>query len=71
MFLILFGSCLSRLPSTQRLFGGRGRGGYLRVGTDDYRNGNSARGGGGGGGRGRDSEAENRLIDSYDEEWDS
>ena len=73
MIQILFGSCLSRAPSVQRLFGGRGRGGYHRVGTDDYRNGGSQRGGGvGAGGRngGRDAEAENRLIDSYDEEWE-
>ena len=65
MFVILFSSCFQRTPSLQRLFGGRGRGGYHRVGTDDYRNDNSGRG------RGRDSEAENRLIDSYDEEWDN
>jgi hypothetical protein len=54
------------MPSVARLFGGRGRGGYHRVGTDDYRNGNAGRGRGG-----RDAEAENRLIDSYDEEWDN
>ena len=66
MFIILFSSCIQSMPSVQRLFGGRGRGGYHRVGADDYRNGNgNARG------RGRDAEAENRLIDSYDEEWDN
>lgn len=58
MFIILFSSCIQRAPSLKD-FGGR-RGGYHRVGTDDARN-----------GRGRDREAENRLIDSYDEEWDN
>lgn len=66
MFIILFSSCFQRMPSLQRLFGGRGRGGYHRVGTDDYRN-----GAGRGSGRGRDAEAENRLIDSYDEDWEN
>ena len=65
MFVILFSSCTQRMPSTQRLFGGRGRGGYHRVGTDDYRSGSGGRG------RGRDAEAENRLIDSYDEDWEN
>jgi hypothetical protein len=67
MFVILFSSCIQRMPSVQRLFGGRGRGGYHRVGTDDYRNGAADRNGG----RGRDAEAENRLIDSYDEDWEN
>lgn len=61
MFIILFSSCIQRAPSLQRLFGGR-RGGYHRVGgNDDVRNGRG----------GRDREAENRLIDSYDEEWEN
>jgi hypothetical protein len=67
MFIILFSSCFRGMPSVARLFGGRGRGGYHRVGTDDYRNGGTANRGRGG----RDAEAENRLIDSYDEEWDN
>ena len=58
MFIILFSSCTQAVPSIGRMFGGR-RGGYHRVGTDERT------------GRGRDSEAENRLIDSYDEEWDN
>jgi cation-dependent mannose-6-phosphate receptor len=61
MFVIIFSSCTQSMPSVNRMFGGR-RGGYHRVGTDDVRNGR---------GRGRDPEAENRLIDSYDEEWEN
>ncbi len=60
MFIILFSSCFQRTPSLQRLFGGN-RGGYHRVGSDER----ASRG------RGRDPEAENRLIDSYDEEWEN
>lgn len=63
MVLILFGTCISRMPSVQRMFGGRGRGGYHRVG--DREPGTGGRNGG------RDAEAENRLIDSYDEEWEN
>ena len=61
MFQIIFGSCLNRLPSTGRLFNSK-RGGYVRVGTEDRRN--------GGIGRGRTSDDENRLIDDLNEEWD-
>ncbi|KAK5940378.1 Cation-independent mannose-6-phosphate receptor CI-MPR [Knufia obscura] len=60
MFQIIFGSCLSRLPSTGRLFNSK-RGGYIRVSNEDRR---------GGGGRGRSSDDENRLIDDLNEEWD-
>jgi hypothetical protein len=49
------------MPSIGRMFGGSRRDGYHRVGTDDVRTGRG----------GRDREAENRLIDSYDEEWDN
>ncbi|KAK5095948.1 Cation-independent mannose-6-phosphate receptor CI-MPR [Lithohypha guttulata] len=59
MFQIILGPCLSRLPSTGRLFNSK-RGGYVRVGADDRRN----------VGRGRTSDDENRLIDDLNEEWD-
>lgn len=59
MFQILFGSCLSRLPSTGRLFNSK-RGGYIRVSDEDRRH----------VGRGRSSDDENRLIDDLNEEWD-
>ncbi|KPI35202.1 putative mannose 6-phosphate receptor-like protein [Cyphellophora attinorum] len=75
MTQILFGSCINRIPSVQRLFGGRGRGGYHRVGTEDNyndrTNGASRSAGTGGRNGGRDADAENRLIDSYDEEWEN
>jgi hypothetical protein len=76
MTQILFGTCINRIPSVQRLFGGRGRGGYHRVGTEDNYNDRTngiSRSSAGTGGRngGRDADAENRLIDSYDEEWEN
>jgi len=61
MFIILFSSCISRMPSLDRLFN-KSSGGYARVGADDRR---------GGPGRGRTSDEENRLIDELDEEWDA
>ena len=36
MFIILFSSCIQSMPSVQRLFGGRGRGGYHRVGAGNW-----------------------------------
>ena len=54
IFIILFSSCARCLP-------GR-RGGYQRV--------NGGIGGMGRGRSGRDSEAENRLIDELNEEWE-
>jgi cation-dependent mannose-6-phosphate receptor len=58
MFIILFSSCSSSMPGgVTQLFAGRR--GYHRVGTEDR-----------GPGRGRDPEAENRLIDNLDEEWE-
>ncbi|RMZ84225.1 hypothetical protein DV738_g668, partial [Chaetothyriales sp. CBS 135597] len=72
--IILFSSCTQSLPSIARLFGGR-RAGYHRVGADDRAAGAGARrrglrgnGGGGGSSSSGDPDAENRLIDSYDEE---
>lgn len=59
MFQILLGPCLSRLPSTERLFNSK-RGGYVRVGTDERNRGVV---------RGRTSDDENRLIDDLNEEW--
>jgi hypothetical protein len=61
MFIILFSSCASRVPSLNRLFN---KGSYVRVGTDDRR------GGYHGSARGRTPDDENRLIDQLDEEWD-
>jgi len=63
MFVILFSSCLSRMPSLDRLFN-KSSGGYVRVGADDRRGGRN-------GGRGRTPDDENRLIDELDEEWDT
>ena len=57
MFIILFSSCTSRMPSLNRLFN---KGGYQRVGADDRRPNGSA--------RGRTPDDENRLIDQLDEE---
>lgn len=56
MFVILFSSCTQKMPSINRLFGGRR--GYHRVGSNDFR------------GRGRTPDDENRLIDQLDEEWE-
>ena len=56
MFIILFSSCTRRMPSIERMIGGKR--GYHRVGQDERT------------GRGRDTDAENRLIDSLDESWD-
>lgn len=61
MFIIIFGPCLNKLPSTARMFNSK-RGGYVRVGAEDRR--------AGGIGRGRTSDDENRLIDDLNEEWD-
>lgn len=66
MFVILFSRCTQRLPSIARLFGGRRRG-AIRVDAADSRGsvvgGTTTRNGG-------SNEAENRLIDSLDEEWE-
>jgi hypothetical protein len=59
MFIILFSSCFSRMPSLNRLFN---KSGYHRVGSDDRR------GGPNGSVRGRTPDDENRLIDQLDEE---
>jgi hypothetical protein len=59
MFVILFSSCTSRMPSLNRLFN---KSGYQRVGADDRR------GGPNGAVRGRTPDDENRLIDQLDEE---
>jgi cation-dependent mannose-6-phosphate receptor len=66
MFVILFsslGNCFrSNRPSTS---------GYTRAGGDERGSFISAIGGRGGGQGGRrDVDAENRLIDQLDEEWD-
>jgi hypothetical protein len=59
MFIILFSSCISRMPSLNRLFN---KSGYHRLGSDDRRGGaNSSV-------RGRTPDDENRLIDQLDEE---
>lgn len=59
MFIILFSSCTQRMPDrVTELFAGRR--GYHRVGTNDNHS----------GGRNNDPEAENRLIDQLDEEWE-
>lgn len=61
MFIILFSSCTSRVPSLNRLFN---KSGYMRLGADDRRGGHN------GSARGRTPDDENRLIDQLDEEWD-
>lgn len=59
MFIILFSSCTQRMPErVTELFAGRR--GYHRVGTNDNRSSRAN----------RDPEAENRLIDQLDEEWE-
>ncbi|RMZ75572.1 hypothetical protein DV737_g5246, partial [Chaetothyriales sp. CBS 132003] len=68
--IIFISSCTRSMPSIGRLFGGR-RGGYHRVGSDDRAASTAATRRRVGGGGGRDPDAENRLIDSYDEEWDN
>jgi cation-dependent mannose-6-phosphate receptor len=67
MFIILFSS----LGSICRINRSRSSSGYMRADTDGGRGGViGAIGGRGGRGQGRDVDAENRLIDQLDEEWD-
>jgi cation-dependent mannose-6-phosphate receptor len=67
MFIILFSS----LGSICHINRSRSNSGYMRADTDGGRGGViGAIGGRGGRGQGRDVDAENRLIDQLDEEWD-